>query len=249
MTTTSEHDRFVRQQELVPQDRLAAIKATVIGVGAIGRQLALQLAAIGTPRLQLVDFDVVDLSNVTTQGYLAADIGLPKVQATAAAIRQLDPAIAVECIQDRYRPKMEIGEAVFCAVDSIDARSAIWRSAGSTLPVLVRRTDACRSDPSIGRGRTHRPRPLSHDALCAGRGPDRSMHGPQHDLRRQHRRRDDGPPVHPLAPRPAGGSGHLAQSPRRRVGRLLKLPSRMAPSARDACSCRIRSFFDRPPRM
>lgn len=130
MTTNSETNRFVRQEELVPQDRLATINATVIGVGAIGRQLALQLAAIGTPRLQLVDFDVVDLSNVTTQGYLAADIGQPKVQATAAAIRALDATITVECVQDRYRPRMEIGAAVFVAVDSIDARSAIWRSAG-----------------------------------------------------------------------------------------------------------------------
>lgn len=129
MTTNSELNRFVRQNELVPQERLATAKATVIGVGAIGRPLALQLAAIGTPRIQLVDFDVVDLTNVTTQGYWAADIGLPKVQATAAAIRQIDPTIVVECIQDRYRPKVEIGEAVFCAVDSIEARSAIWRSA------------------------------------------------------------------------------------------------------------------------
>ena len=88
----------------------------------IGRQLALQLVTIGTPRIQLVDFDLVDMSNVTTQGYLATDIGLPKVHATAAAIRQLDSAIAVECIQDRYRPRLEIGEAVFCAVDSLDAR-------------------------------------------------------------------------------------------------------------------------------
>ena len=131
MTTISENDRFLRQQELVPRDRLANLKVTVIGVGAVGRQLSVQLAAIGTPRLQLVDFDVVDLSNITTQGYLAADVGLPKVQATSAFIRQLDPLVVVECIQDRYRPKIEIGEAVFCAVDSIDARSAIWRSAGS----------------------------------------------------------------------------------------------------------------------
>jgi sulfur carrier protein ThiS adenylyltransferase len=130
MMTSSEPNRFLRQDELVPQDRLATIKATVIGIGAIGRPLAVQLAAIGTPRIQLVDFDVVDLSNVTTQGYLAADIGQPKVQATAAAIRQLDPTIAVECFQLRYRPRMEIGEAIFVAVDSIDARSAIWRSAG-----------------------------------------------------------------------------------------------------------------------
>jgi len=110
---------------------LADIRATVIGVGAIGRPLAIALAAIGTPRIQIVDFDVVDLSNVTTQGYLAAEIGRPKVQATATAIGQLDSAIVVECIEDRYRPRLEIGDAVFCCVDSIDARSAIWRSAGS----------------------------------------------------------------------------------------------------------------------
>jgi sulfur carrier protein ThiS adenylyltransferase len=127
----SEPNRFQRQEDLVPCDRLADVRATVIGVGAIGRQAALQLAAIGIPRLQIVDFDVVDLSNVTTQGYLANDVGQPKVAAVAAAIRQLDPAIAVECIQDRYRPRLEIGQAVLCCVDSIDARSAIWRSAGS----------------------------------------------------------------------------------------------------------------------
>jgi len=39
--------RFVRQRELVPADRLSEITATVIGVGAIGRQVALQLAAVG----------------------------------------------------------------------------------------------------------------------------------------------------------------------------------------------------------
>ncbi len=84
METTS--DRFTRQQDLIPQDRLASVRATVIGVGAIGRQVALQLAAIGTPRLQLIDFDQVDLTNVTPRGYLASDIGQAKVQSTATAI-------------------------------------------------------------------------------------------------------------------------------------------------------------------
>ena len=128
---SSDMNRFQRQDDLVPRDRLADIKATVIGVGAIGHNLAMQLAAIGVSRLQLVDFDVVDLSNVTTQGYWASDVGRPKVEATAVAIGQIDPAIAVECVQDRYRPRMQIGEAVFCAVDSITARAAIWRSAGT----------------------------------------------------------------------------------------------------------------------
>lgn len=125
----AEHeDRFARQTALVPQDRLKDLLVSVVGVGAIGRQVALQLAAIGVPRLQLIDFDQVDWTNVTTQGYLAADVGRPKVSATSEAIRRLDPAIQVDLVQDRYRAKLEIGAAVFCGVDSISARAAIWRS-------------------------------------------------------------------------------------------------------------------------
>ena len=124
-------DRFTRQRDLVPTDRLSSVTSTVIGVGAIGRQVALQLAAIGAPRIQLVDFDAVDLTNVTTQGYLADDIGHPKVLATADAIHRLDASIRVSTVHDRYRAKLEIGEAVFCCVDSISARSAIWRSAAN----------------------------------------------------------------------------------------------------------------------
>jgi len=128
-TENTEQDRFIRQRELVPADRLANISVTVIGVGAIGRQVALQLAAVGAPRIQLVDFDTVDETNLTTQGYLADDVGQPKVLATAAAIRRLDGSIQVDTVQDRYRAKLEIGAATFCCVDSISARAAIWRSA------------------------------------------------------------------------------------------------------------------------
>ena len=127
----SEPDRVARQQDLVPRQRLAAMQATVIGVGAIGRQVALQLAAIGTRRIQLIDFDRVEATNVTTQGYLAADVGQSKVLAMAAALRQIEPAVDVQVVEDRYRPKCPLGEAVFCCVDSISARAAIWRSAGN----------------------------------------------------------------------------------------------------------------------
>lgn len=128
-TDTTAQDRFTRQQDLVPADRLSGVATTVIGVGAIGRQVALQLASIGASRIQLVDFDEVDQTNVTTQGYLAEDVGQPKVLAAADAIHRLDDAIRVETVRDRYRAKLDIGEAIFCCVDSISARAAIWRSA------------------------------------------------------------------------------------------------------------------------
>lgn len=123
------NDRFARQADLVPLTRLRDMLVTVIGVGAIGRQVALQLAAIGAARLQLIDFDNVEATNVTTQGYFDSDIGQPKVAATMEAVQRLEPAAEVLPVLDRYRPKLEIGEAVFCCVDSISARAAIWRSA------------------------------------------------------------------------------------------------------------------------
>jgi sulfur carrier protein ThiS adenylyltransferase len=130
-TTTSEAaDRFVRQQELVPRMVLAELQVTVIGVGAVGRQVALQLAAIGAAKIQLIDFDLVDASNVTTQGYAAREISQRKVDATAAAIHELDPTIEVHKIGDRFRPSHGLRTCVFCCVDSITARAAIWRTVG-----------------------------------------------------------------------------------------------------------------------
>ncbi|QGQ24653.1 ThiF family adenylyltransferase [Gimesia benthica] len=131
MTNTTV-DRFQRQSGLVPAEKLSQISVTVIGVGAIGRQVALQLAAIGTPRIQLVDFDTVELTNITTQGYRRQDLGANKVEATAKAIQEMDDSIQVETIPDRFRPSHSIGEAVFCCVDSISSRAAIWRSVNRT---------------------------------------------------------------------------------------------------------------------
>src|SRR5262245_57782745 len=117
----SKSGRFVRQSDLVPHERLAEVPVTVIGVGAIGRQVALQLASIGARKMQLVDFDTVDSTNVTTQGYLSDDVGLPKVVATSRAVRNIDGSIEIELIADRYRSKHHHpGSAVFCCVDSID---------------------------------------------------------------------------------------------------------------------------------
>ena len=168
------NDRFTRQEELVPQNRLAQIGATVIGVGAIGRQVALQLASIGARHIQLIDFDTVEHSNVTTQGYSAEDVGQSKVEATENAIRRIDPSISVSIIKDRFRPCHEIGEATFCCVDTISARTAIWRTVqnrsrfwvdgrmlGEVIRVLVVADEI---------GRTHYPTTLFHQAEAqAGR--------------------------------------------------------------------------------
>ena len=129
--------RFSRQQDVVPQDRLANIKASVIGVGAIGRQVALQLTAIGVRRLQLVDFDTVEESNIATQGYFEDDIGRPKVRATAHQCQQINHGLMIDEQCGRFRRSMDIGTVVFVCVDSIDIRRLIWNATRHTVALFV----------------------------------------------------------------------------------------------------------------
>jgi len=121
-------DRALRQREIIPPDRLAACRATVIGVGAIGRQAALQLAAIGLPSLHLIDPDRVEIVNLACQGYLEADLNRPKVEATADLCRRLNPQVAVETVVRRFGRSMGVGNIVFSCVDSIETRRLIWQS-------------------------------------------------------------------------------------------------------------------------
>ena len=171
-------DRFERQAELVPREKILSEFVTVVGLGAIGRQVALQLAALGVPKLQLIDFDDVERTNVTTQGYRMNDVGRPKVEATADALQEIEPLLTVETICDRFRPTQVIGSSVVCAVDSISARGAIWRSVahrtafwgdgrmlGETVRILAATAD---------RGRKHYPTTLfaqseSQSGRCTSR--------------------------------------------------------------------------------
>ncbi len=126
--TTGNDERYSRQRDIVPVERIADCKATVIGVGAIGRQVALQLTAMGIPWLQLVDFDVVELSNLASQGYLEHDLGKLKVDATSALCKKITCGIELEIVPERFRRSTDVGNVVFCCVDKIDSRRLIWQA-------------------------------------------------------------------------------------------------------------------------
>jgi len=128
MSPEQMNERYIRQKDVVPADRLAACKATVVGVGAIGRQVALQLTAMGIPWLQMVDFDTVDASNLASQGYLENDLGKPKVEATTILCKQINSGVEIHWVKQPFRRSMEIGNIVFCAVDQIHTRRLIWEA-------------------------------------------------------------------------------------------------------------------------
>lgn len=146
MTSTIESPdlsrRDVRQRELVPPEKLANCHALVIGVGAVGRQAALQLAATGISRMTLVDHDLVAVENLAPQGYWPDDLGRPKVEATADLCRKLNPQIVMDVQAERFRRssskslecfvQTDRKLAIFCCVDSISTRGIIWEAVKSS---------------------------------------------------------------------------------------------------------------------
>jgi molybdopterin-synthase adenylyltransferase len=79
------------------QAALGRARVLVIGAGGLGAPVLLYLAAAGVGTLGVVDDDLVTLSNLQRQVIHATpDIGTPKVGSAAAAIKRLNPHVAVE---------------------------------------------------------------------------------------------------------------------------------------------------------
>ena len=79
---------------LAAQQKLKAAKVLVVGSGGLGSPVLLYLAAAGIGTIGIVDFDVVDDSNLQRQVLFGVnEIGKPKVEAAKARLQALNPHI------------------------------------------------------------------------------------------------------------------------------------------------------------
>jgi sulfur-carrier protein adenylyltransferase/sulfurtransferase len=78
------------------QKRLKAAKVLCIGTGGLGSPLSLYLAAAGVGTLGLVDFDVVDVSNLQRQIiHFTVDVGRPKISSAEEKLKAINPELKV----------------------------------------------------------------------------------------------------------------------------------------------------------
>ncbi len=94
------------------QKKLKRASILLIGAGGLGSPLAMYLAASGIGRLGLVDFDVVDESNLQRQViHKTANVGMSKLESAREFIEGVNPTVEVECHEGAFTSNNALGIA------------------------------------------------------------------------------------------------------------------------------------------
>lgn len=114
-------------------------KVAVAGLGGLGSNIAVILARIGVGQLLLVDFDVVEPSNLNRQCYNISHLGMPKTAALKKQIQEINPFIKVELrevrvTENNVRELFEGYDIVCEAFDRPDAKAVLVNTALEQLP-------------------------------------------------------------------------------------------------------------------
>ena len=75
--------------------------------------------------------------NLACQGYLEEDLKNLKVEATGAQCKRLNSELTLELEPTRFRRSMDLGNVLFCCVDSIDTRRLIWNATVGRVEFLM----------------------------------------------------------------------------------------------------------------
>jgi len=128
MERSNKYQRYHRQTVLkefgtVAQDKLFQSKVLVVGAGGLGCPALQYLAAAGVGTIGIIDFDVIELTNLQRQTlYNVEDIGKPKAETAAQKLKLFNPDIQFPVYNLKLEPKnaLEIIENFDLVIDGSD---------------------------------------------------------------------------------------------------------------------------------
>lgn len=97
----------------------------IIGIGAIGSNLALMLTRLGFNNINLYDFDKVESINVANQNYYELQVGLEKTEATVENLIAVNRELEVSIYKEGWKSGMILSGYIFLCLDNIDIRRQI----------------------------------------------------------------------------------------------------------------------------
>lgn len=139
--------RFERSAYLLGEDAMRKLnKATVavFGVGGVGSYAAEALARTGIGKLVLVDYDIIDITNINRQVHATTGtVGLPKVDVMKKRLLEINPDLQIVVFNEKYsadtREKLISGEYDYI-VDAIDMISSkidlIFSAKSKGIPII-----------------------------------------------------------------------------------------------------------------
>lgn len=93
--------RFPKEMQV----KLHNARVAIAGLGGLGSNIAVMLARSGIGKLLLVDFDVVDVTNLNRQMYFIPQLGKPKAEALPELLYQINPYAAYESVCVKVTPE------------------------------------------------------------------------------------------------------------------------------------------------
>lgn len=152
------NERFLRNEMLLgpaAMEKLARSHVCVVGLGGVGSWAAEALARSGVGELTLIDQDAYGESNINRQlGAVSSTVGLPKAEAMAARVLDINPECKVHPIVGKYdRDGSERFWAPYdCLVDCIDLVACkvdlVCQAQARGIPILSALGTGNKLDPS-----------------------------------------------------------------------------------------------------
>ena len=81
--------------------KLKKAKVCILGLGGLGSNVAVLLARSGIGYLKLVDFDIVEASNLNRQQYRISHVGMKKTEAIKTIIKEINPFVEIEVLNKK----------------------------------------------------------------------------------------------------------------------------------------------------
>lgn len=120
-------------------DKMRSASVAVCGLGGLGSQIAMMLARTGVGHLKLIDFDIVEPSNLNRQNYFIRHLGMYKADAVCEQINDINPYIKTEGIvqkitEDNAVRLLEECSIICEAFDNPDDKAMLVQSVLENMP-------------------------------------------------------------------------------------------------------------------
>ena len=138
-------DKFARISLIEGYERefISGLDILVVGAGAIGNELIKNLALFGVGGITLVDFDTIELHNLTRSIFFREDdVGLPKSKVVTARASEISKETNFQTKNGNFWTELTFKEmlkfdAIICAVDNFEARIRLNSLAQLTNKLLI----------------------------------------------------------------------------------------------------------------